>query len=241
MVPALYHATVTHRRWQPVPRAFRHDVYLWLVDLDDLPLLPWFVRPLARFDSRDHLGQAHRSIRDNLDAWLASRGVDLAGGRVLMLTSPRVFGYTFNPLSVFWCHHPDGTLACVVAEVHNTHRERHCYLLHPDSEGTAETVKRFYVSPFLPQHGHYHLHLPSPGQQLALTVTLSHEDRTVFAASVHGSRRRATTREVLRTALRYPLLGHRVAALIRGHGIALWLRRAPYVSHKPHAPQKGLR
>ena len=65
-----------------------------------------------------------------------------------MLTNARVLGHVFNPLTVYWCHHPDGTLACVVAEVHNTYGERHCYLLRTDAAGRARTAKEFYVSPF---------------------------------------------------------------------------------------------
>ena len=80
-----------------------------------------------------------RTIRQNLDAWLARpRASTCAGGRVLMLANARVLGYVFNPLTVYWCHRADGALACVVAEVHNTYGERHCYLLRPDDAGRAE-------------------------------------------------------------------------------------------------------
>ena len=89
-------------------------------------------RWLARFRARDHLGDPRASIRANLDRFLAARGVDLGGGRVTMLAHARVLGYVFNPLTVYWCHRPDGTLACVVAEVHNTYRQRHAYLLPAD-------------------------------------------------------------------------------------------------------------
>ena len=91
-----------------------------------------------------------RSIRRNLDRWLAAHGVDLHGGRVVMLAQARVLGYVFNPLTVYWCHGPDGALACVVAEVHNTYGERHCYLLRPDAAGrarTAQGVLRLAVPP----------------------------------------------------------------------------------------------
>ena len=92
--------------------------------------------------------------------FLAARGVDLGGGRVTMLAQARVFGYVFNPLTVYWCHRPDGTLACVVAEVHNTYRQRHAYLLARRSG--AEVPKQFYVSPFYPVDGRYRMSLPEP-------------------------------------------------------------------------------
>ena len=110
---ALYEVTISHARSAPLRNVFRYRGYLWLVDLDHLPRVPW----LARFRARDHLGDPRASIRANLEAFLAARGVDLGGGRVTMLAQARVLGYVFNPLTVYWCHWPDGTLACVVAEV----------------------------------------------------------------------------------------------------------------------------
>ena len=151
---------------------FRYRSYLWLVDLDHLPRVPG----LARFRARDHLGDPRASIRANLDRFLAARGVDLGGGRVTMLAHARVLGYVFNPLTVYWCHRPDGTLACVVAEVHNTYRQRHAYLLHTDERGRAEVPKEFYVSPFYPVDGCYRMSLPEPDATLALSVRLDRPD-----------------------------------------------------------------
>ena len=130
---ALYEGQVMHTRPPDVRGRylFRYGVYLWLIDLDALPRLPRLLAPLGRVRSRDHLGDPERSIRENVDGFLAERGVDLEGGRVLLLTNPRSFGYVFNPLSVYWCHDRDGDLRCIVAEVHNTHGQRHCYLLEP--------------------------------------------------------------------------------------------------------------
>ena len=109
--PAIYDARLTHVRRDALHREFSHRVSMWLVDLAHLPRLPWWLRPLARFKARDHLGPPDRSIRENIDAWVRRQGIDLAGGRVLMLTNPRVLGYVFNPLTVYWCHTSDGELA----------------------------------------------------------------------------------------------------------------------------------
>lgn len=168
---ALYEAEVHHVRKQGLDRRFRHSVYLWLVDLDALPALPVWLRPFARFEARDHLGAPDRTIRENLERWLAGQGVDLHGGQVLMLANARLLGYVFNPITVYWCHQPDGTLDCVV-EVHNTYGERHSYLLHPDAAGYAETEKDFYVSPFLTIDGQYRMQLRRPDERLSVSVTL---------------------------------------------------------------------
>ncbi|MFF7240048.1 DUF1365 family protein [Streptomyces collinus] len=214
-------------RRAPLRYALRHRTYLWLVDLDHLPVLPRFFRPLARFSAADHfLGRAP-SIRAALDGFLDEHGIDLHGGRVLMLAHARMFGHVFNPLTVYWCHGPDGALRCVVAEVHNTYGQRHAYLLHTDAAGTAAVAKDFYVSPFYPVHGCYEMRLPLPGERLRLSVQLQRPGSPPFTAAVQGTRRAATAPALLRLALRHPWSTLKVSAAIRFHGIRLLLRGLP--------------
>ncbi|PRX46486.1 hypothetical protein B0I33_10763 [Prauserella shujinwangii] len=226
--PALYDATVAHVRHVAPPLSFAHRLHLWLVDLDDLPALPRPLRPFARFDPRDHFRAGDdRPIRVKLDSWLAGRGVDLAGGRVLMLTGARVLGHVFNPITLYWCHRPGGEQACVVAEVHNTHGGRHAYLLFPDHRGAAGAGKEFFVSPFQDSRGHYRMRLPRPDALLSASVVLSTGGAPALTASLRGVRRPATPAALLRMLLSRPFVPHRVSALIRRHGTGLWLRRAP--------------
>jgi uncharacterized protein len=237
---ALYEGQVMHTR----PRGlrsrylFRYGVYLWLVDVDEPPRLPLPLAWLGRIRSRDHLGDPARSIRENVDALLAAHGIDLDGGRVLLLTNARAFGYVFNPLSVFWCHRPDGSLRCIVAEVHNTHGERHCYLLEPGDRGRTEADKAFYVSPFLTVDGRYRMTFSEPGERLSIQMELIQEGRRVFQASLTGRRGVLSTGRLLRMAARYPLMTLRVSALIRYQGIRLWLRRVPRVP-RPARPERA--
>ncbi|QFZ78198.1 DUF1365 family protein [Streptomyces fagopyri] len=135
--PALYPCTVSHVRTAPTRYALRHRTYMWLTDPDHPPRLPLPLRPLARFDPRDHFDGDQPTIRAGLDHFLAGHGVDLRGGSVTMLAHARVLGHVFNPLTLYWCHDPGGAPRCVVAEVHNTYGERHCYLLLPDDAGTT--------------------------------------------------------------------------------------------------------
>jgi hypothetical protein len=241
VVPAIYEAGIRHVRRVPPHREFDHRIYLWLVDLDHLPKLPWWLRPFAAFDAADHLGDPDRSIRANLDHWLAGNGIDLAGGRVLMLAHARVAGYVFNPITLYWCHRPDGALACVVAEVHNTYHERHCYLLHPDDDGKATTAKELYVSPFLEKHGDYDMWVREPDERLSITVVLRQHGDPALAATLRGKRRPATRAALLRLLVTRPLLPQWVSTAIRAHGIVLWARRVPIVPRTPHVHQEGVR
>ena len=239
--PALYEGQVMHTRPSRARYVFRHGMYMWLVDLDRPVRMPLALRPFAGIQSRDHLGDRTCSVRDNVDAYLADNGIDLDGGRILMLTNPRVLGYVFNPLTVYWCHGPKGGLRCVVAEVHNTHGELHCYLLHPGDRGRCEATKEFYVSPFLTVDGRYRMSFSEPGERLSIQMELVQEGRRVFQASLTGRRRPLTNAGLARMALRYPLMTARVSALIRWHGVRLWLRRVPRVPRPRQAQKDGAR
>jgi DUF1365 family protein len=235
VAPALYDVEIAHARRERIDYAFKHRAFLWLVDLDDLPTLPRWLRPFARFEARDHLGAPDRTIRQNLDAFLASH--DMWCDRVLMLANARSLGHVFNPLTVFWCHR-GADLACVVAEVHNTYGERHCYLLFPDEAGRARTGKEFYVSPFLDLGGEYLMRLREPGPTLSVTIALRQGGRTPLTATLRGRRLPATPASLVRLLVRRPFTTHRVSALIRRHGIGLWLRRIPIVPRTPHQAQE---
>ena len=229
--PVLYTTTIEHERRTPVRHRFRYRHTMWLVDLDDVPTVPGWLRPLLRFESRDHFGDPSASLRANVDAYLAGHGVDLGGGQVLMLANPRALGYVFNPLTIFWCHDASSDPRCVIAEVHNTFGDRHCYLLAPDAEGHAEVGKEFYVSPFFAVDGRYEMRFTEPGDELEVSIVLRRGERMepVFRAKLVGLRTAARVRSVSCTALWHAGGSWRVIALIRWQGIRLWLRRVPRV------------
>jgi DUF1365 family protein len=221
---ALYECRVFHDRHSPLRNAFRYPTYQWLVDLDELPRQGGLLRLLAGFQARDHLGEPKRSIRANVDEFLRAHGTDTGGGRVLMLAHARVLGYVFNPLSVFWCYRADGSLACVIAEVHNTYGQRHAYLVNTDQRGRARTEKELYVSPYHPVDGWYQMSLPLPGQRLALSITLHRPNGYRFVATVQGSGVPATLPALLRATARHPWSTVMVSARIRWQGIKLYAR-----------------
>ena len=231
----LYECVVRHTRRAPLRNAFSYRTCLWLVDSSDLPRLG----PLASFRPADHLGHRMLPIAENVRRLAAKNGIDLDGGQILMLTTPRVAGMVFNPLTVYWCRAADGTPACVIAEVHNTYRQRHCYLLRVDARGRAETAKEFYVSPFYPVAGRYRLSLPEPGDQLRLSITYCPPGGPAFTAVVTGHARSATWPHLARMTARYPVPGAATAVRIRWQGLGLYARGLRARPRPPHAPQEG--
>ena len=167
-----------------LPAQLRQPAHTWLVDLDQLPDRG----PLARFEARDHLGSPARSIRANVDAFLADHGIDLTGGTVLMAANARAFGYCFNPISVFWCFDRDRAPAGVIVEVHNTYGGRHAYLVHPDAQGRAR-VDKAALRVAVPRHRRLVRHqCPGPGDDLLVAVTLHTDDGATFSVSLTGRR-----------------------------------------------------
>jgi uncharacterized protein len=225
----MFDTRIRHVRRRPFARSFDNRAHTWLVDLDDLPDHGL----LGRFEGRDHLGSPDRSIRANVDAFLADQRIDLAGGRVLMAANARAFGYCFNPISVFWCFDRDRSLAGVIVEVHNTYGDRHAYLVHPDERGRARVDKELYVSPFHGTDGWYDISVPVPVDDLLVAVGLHSEDGATFSVTQTGRR---TTTKVLRAAPQ----AIRGAVQIRRQGIWLWVRRLP-IQPRPDHHQKGVR
>ena len=156
----------------PAHNAFRYRIYQLLLDLDELdelagaiPFLSLDRRNLVEVRAADHLGDPRLSIRDNLRAWLDSRGVSVPDGRIELLTHARTFGYVFNPVSFYFVRNRDDSLACVVAEVHNTFGERWPYLLGAPGEldaGRPHALQHGEALPRLAVHGRLgHLSLPA--------------------------------------------------------------------------------
>jgi hypothetical protein len=252
-VPALVVGTVSHARRTPLRHAFTYRHYQWLVDLDDLPRFPLPLRLLARFDARDHLdeGRGGGGIRGDLERFLGGRGVQLApGDRVLMLANARVLGHVFDPLTVYWVlspadreHSTDpvecsrSDLKAVVFEVHNTYGERHAYLLDVDGSGRAITDKAFYVSPFNDVSGTYAVRLRLERDLVSVSIGLDRGGVRVLTATTSGTPIPATASALLGTAARHLLMTQRVTALIRFHGIRLWLRRLPVLPRPRHSQE----
>lgn len=219
-----YRTSLVHQRRQPIENRFEHRTRLWVVDLDAVDEAGRVPGGRGRFLGRDHFDGTTTTVREGLDRFLAGHGIDLRDGRALTATQPRAFGHCFNPITVHWCW-PDreggGHPAATVVEVHNTYGGRHAYLLDADEQGRAVVDKALYVSPFHGTDGHYEVVAPPPDPvtgQLRLAVGLRTGDGARFDAGLTG--------EPARPPL-LPLAGLRGAALIRVHGIGLWLRRLP--------------
>lgn len=244
MNSALYMGTVIHQRTRPKAHRLRYRVFCLLADLDELPelgqrlkLFGHNARGLFSFHDRDHGDGEGAGLRAWVDAKLAESGMSIDGGRVTVLSYPRMFGYVFNPLSVFFCYRADGTLEAILYEVANTYSERHTYVIPapaPDHGVVKQSAdKVFYVSPFLPVSGRYRFRIAAPGEEVGVTITLDDEEGPMLTAAFHGKRRALTDGSLLRAFFAYPLMTLKVMAGIHWEALKLWRKGFKFRKHAP--------
>ncbi len=243
----LYPARVMHRRRIAPLYRFVYRVFYLLVDIDRLPEL----QRRLRFFSLDRLNLLSLRTRDygdgrGLRPWaedcLRRHGIEPDGGRIRLLTLPRVFGWAFNPISLWYCEHRDGSLRAVIAEVRNTFGERHSYLLASGGapmpyEQVHDKDKCFHVSPFLDRAGQYRFELGEPGERLRVAIHESRDGVPVMDATLAGQRRELSDAALLRQVLRMPWMAVKVVAGIHWEALKLWLRGAGYRSKPAPLPQ----
>jgi len=242
----LYVTQVMHRRLLPVQYRFVYNVFSWLLDLDELERAPPRLRlgPLTLIDFAPHRHGPHDGtpLRPWVERVLAARGIDLAGGRIRLLCFPRVLGYVFNPLSVWYCEHRDGTLRAVLAEVSNTFGAYHFYLLAENGRPLAwplrgAAIKCFHVSPLMRMGGVYRFRLSRPDERLAVLIRqFDEQGRLVLVASQTGVGAPLTERALWRAFARMPLMTFKVIAAIHWEALKIWWRGAPPMPTPPAPP-----
>jgi DUF1365 family protein len=249
---ALYFGDVMHARLRPMGHRFSYRVMSLLIDLDRLdeagrqsPLFAVNRAALYSFNEADHGERDGSSLRTYAQRCAAAHGIDLTGGRVLLLCYPRLFGYTFNPLSAYFCYRTDGELALVIYEVRNTFGELHCYVLPVQPGELSEAGVRqqqdklFYVSPFIEMAMRYHFRVVPPGQSVKLRILETDHEGPLLAATFCGRRRALTTAALLRSLFSLPLVTFKIVAAIHWEALRLWLKGVRLVPRATAAPTQG--
>jgi uncharacterized protein len=237
---SLYFGKVMHARLKPVGHRFTYRVMSLLLDLDRLESADsqsclFGVNRAApySFHEIDHGNRDGSSLRAFAGRCAADRDIDIEGGRVLLLCYPRLFGYAFNPLSIYFCYRADGELALVIYEVRNTLSEIHHYVIpvklgeHRAAGLRQQHVKQFYVSPFIEMAACYHFRLSLPGDQFKMRILATGDQGPVLAATFSGRRRDLGSRALFAALFTLPLFTLKVIVAIYGEAMRLWLQGLP--------------
>jgi DUF1365 family protein len=239
---ALYFGDVMHARLKPMGHRFSYRVMSLLIDLDRLEdadrqsrLFGVNRAALYSFNEADHGMRDGSPLRAYVQRCAAGQGIDLSGGRVLLLCYPRLLGYTFNPLSAYFCYRADGGLALIIYEVRNTFGDIHAYVLPVKPGETSDAGVRqqqdklFYVSPFIEMAMRYHFRVSPPGQSVKLRILETDREGPLLAATFNGRRRALTTAALLRSFFSLPLVTLKIVAAIHWEALRLWLEGARLV------------
>lgn len=246
---ALYVGRVDHTRVRTIDHSLGYRVFMLLLDLDHVETGQSRLRLLGRgqfglmsWRAADHGDRSDTPLRGQVEAHLAEAGIDLDGGPIRLLTMPRILGYGFNPISVYFCHRPEGRLAALLYEVTNTFGERHSYLVaRPvDTPGPVRQTadKTFFVSPFMDMDLTYDFTVRPPAEGVSVVVAVRRGDTPILTASFAGARRPLTDGQLLSAWLSHPLLTWKVMAGIHWEALLGLIKGARYRDRPrpPHRP-----
>jgi DUF1365 family protein len=240
MNSALYAGRVVHARLRPKRHKLSYRVFCVLLDLDEIDVLSRRLKLFAHnsaavfsFHDRDH-GDGGGDLRAWVDAQLGAAGVTLAAPKITMLCYPRILGYVFNPLTVWFCHEGD-VLHAILYEVHNTFGERRTYVIRvtPGANAIEQSCsKELYVSPFAPMACAYKFHIQPPDEKVVVAIDETDPQGLLLKASFAGTRQPLTDASLLRALFAYPLMTLKVTAAIHWEALKLLAKGVPVFRHR---------
>jgi DUF1365 family protein len=231
---AIYVGTVNHKRLRPRRHALRYRTFALLLDLDELPALSRGLCLLSHnsfnlfsFFDRDY-GCGSSPLRDQIESHARQAGLQPDGGPIRLLTMPRILGYAFNPISVYFCHHRNGALMAIVYEVNNTFRQRHSYFIPVEAieDGLVRQscAKKFFVSPFMAMDMEYEFTVAPPERNLSIAIVETDRQGVVLTATQAQTRVELTDLALARVFISHPLLTLKVVVGIHLEALALWVK-----------------
>lgn len=229
-------AETTHARLEPAKHSFKYPLYMFSIDLDELELLDkcyaFFgynkLRPFSIYD-RDYLGVEERSLKEKVLSTVGQSEEPIS--QIILLSTPRYFGYVFNPASFFYCLSKNGSLQAVVLEVNNTFGERHHYVL----QQRDHFPKEFYVSPFNSVSGEYALESPVPNGKVDIKLDIIDDNRVVFRSRLWGKTTNLNWKSVRKILVEYPFCASLTTPRIMSQAAKLYYGKKLKVQKKPVA------
>jgi DUF1365 family protein len=242
MTSSIYNGTVIHKRFKPKTHFFKYSVFSLLIDLSELDYLNNKIKffscnkfNLVSFYEKDHGNRDGSSLVSWVKKNLEDNNINTEKVKIKLLCYPRILGYVFNPLSVFYIYNENEKLVSILYEVKNTFGEQHTYIFKVDSDQNLyhhNCSKKFHVSPFIEMNCKYFFRLLKPGEKISVIIDQYQTDEKILYASQDGQRVDFNTKELIKSYLKHPLMTFKIISAIHFEAFKLWIKGIKFIKKK---------
>ena len=242
MTSSIFNGTVIHKRFKPNIHYFKYKVFSLLIDLSELEYLSKKIKffshnkfNLVSFYEKDHGNRDGSSLVSWVKKNLKDNDINCENVKIKLLCYPRILGYVFNPLSVFYIYDMDEKLVCILYEVKNTFGEQHTYIFKVNNDQNLyqhNCSKKFHVSPFIEMNCKYFFRLLKPGEKISVIIDQYETDEKLLYASQDGQRVDFNTKELIKSYFRHPLMTFKIISAIHFEAFKLWLKGIKFIKKK---------
>ena len=242
MTSSIYNGTVIHKRFKPKIHYFKYKVFSLLIDLSDLENLSKKIKffsynkfNLVSFYEKDHGNRDGSSLISWVKKNLEDNNINSENVKIKLFCYPRILGYVFNPLSVFYIYDESEKLVCILYEVKNTFGEQHTYIFKVDNDQNLyqhNCSKKFHVSPFIEMNCKYFFRLLKPGEKISVIIDQYQTDEKILYASQDGQRVDFNTKELIKSYFKHPLMTFKIISAIHFEAFKLWVKGIKFIKKK---------
>ena len=236
MNSCIYNGEVTHTRFKPVRHFLKYKTFSLLIDLDEINLLDKSIGIFSHnkfnifsFYDKDHGDRDGGNLKNWVISNLKKFQIKENITNIKLLCYPRILGYVFNPLSIFYCYEKD-KLVAIFYEVKNTFNEQHTYIfkIKNNEEIIQKCRKKFYVSPFMDMETYYNFKLLNPNDKLSVFIKQTDSDGTILTATQTGDKKEFSFKQLAINFFKYPLMTIKIISSIHYEALLLWKKGAIY-------------
>ena len=242
MNSSIYNGTVIHKRFKPKKHFFKYSVFSLFIDLSELNQLDNSIKffsfnkfNLISFFDKDHGDRDGSSLIEWVKKNLKENNISSENIKIKLLCYPRIFGYVFNPLSVFFIYNSKNKLISILYEVKNTFGEQHTYIFKVEDDLNLfqhNCSKKFHVSPFIEMNCNYFFRILKPGEKISVIIDQYHTNEKILYASQDGKRVDFNSKELLKSYLKHPLMTFKIISAIHYEAFKLWTKGIKFISKK---------
>ena len=242
MNSCIYNGIIKHQRFTPIKHSLNYNTFSLFVDLDEIESLTKNISIFSlnkfnifSFYNVDHGARDGSLLKDwvlkNIKKFNISNNIT----KIKLLCYPRIFGYVFNPLSIFYCYDKE-SLKAILYEVKNTFDEQHTYIFPVNKNSkiiSQQCDKKFYVSPFIEMETDYNFRLTEPDDLLRVYIKQTDKNKNkVLIACQTGKKEPMNTKQLAINFLIHPMMTFKIILGIHFEALKLWKKGAIFQKRK---------